>query len=265
MWKVLAMAAAVTAAIHSAQAADGELVIGTEGAYPPWSIADASGNVSGFDAEVGQLVCEKMGVKCRFVVQAFDGLIPALKARQIDAIISGMSITNERKKEIGFSKGYGDLPNFFVVQKTDDLAKIKDWESLIKALADKRVGVQSGTTHARYINKHLPDVDLKTYDTLDQMQIDLASGRVDVSFSDLSAADDFLAKPDGSSFQLIDVPIDSKSDETLGDAVGIGLRKDDTELKAKIDTALCAAIADGSVAKASQTWFKMDITHPCEP
>ncbi|MHC3941669.1 MULTISPECIES: transporter substrate-binding domain-containing protein [Paenochrobactrum] len=264
MWKVLALAAAFTASIHSAQAADGEIIIGTEGAYPPWSIADANGNVTGFDAEVGQAVCDKMEAKCRFVVQAFDGLIPALKAKQIDAIISGMSITNERKKEIGFSKGYGDLPNFFVVQKSDDLASITDWETLLKALADKRVGVQSGTTHALYINKYLPNVDLKTYDSLDQMQIDLASGRVDVSFSDLSAADDFLAKADGSAFQLINVPIDSKSDETLGDAVGIGLRKDDTDLKAKIDVALCAAIADGTIGKASVKWFKMDITHPCE-
>ena len=264
MWKNLALASIMAMGISTASAAGEELRIGTEGAYPPWSMADAQGNVTGYDADVGKLVCAKMAVKCTFVVQAFDGLIPALRAHQIDAIISGMSITNERKKEIAFSKGYGDVPNFFVAPKGSPVAALTDFDGLMKALADKRIGVQSGTTHARYIAKHLPDADLKTYDTLEQMQIDMASGRIDAFFSDVSAADDFLGKPDGAGFRRVEVRIDSASDETLGDAAGIGLRKEDSALKSKIDGALCAALADGSIGKASVTWFKMDISKPCK-
>lgn len=264
IWKQLALSAIMAMGISTAYAGGEELVIGTEGAYPPWSMSDAAGNVSGFDADVGQLVCDKMAVKCRFVVQAFDGLIPALNAKQIDAIVSGMSITEERKQQIAFSAGYGDLPNFFVAKQGTDLAAIKDFDAMMKALADKRIGVQGGTTHARYIAKNLPDVDLKSYDSLEQLQIDMASGRIDAFFSDVSAVDDFLGKAEGKPFQRIDVRIDSNSDATLGEAVGIGLRKDDVELKAKIDTALCALIAEGAIGKSSEKWFKMDITHPCK-
>ena len=129
--KSLLLATLFATGLTTAQAAEGELSIGTEGAYPPWSMADAVGNVTGFDADVGNLLCAKLEMKCQFVVQAFDGLIPALKAKRFDAIISGMSITEDRKKEINFSIGYAELANMFVAPKTSDLAGIKDFDSLI--------------------------------------------------------------------------------------------------------------------------------------
>ena len=262
--KILSLLVAVAAGIGHTSAAEGELAIGTEGAYPPWSMADAAGNVTGFDADVGNLLCEKLAVKCRFVVQAFDGLIPALKAKRFDVIISGMSITEDRRKEIDFSVGYAELANMFVAPKGSDLAGITDYDTLLKSLDGKKVGVQAGTTHAHYLEKNVPNADLKTYDTLDQMQIDLASGRVDTAFSDASAMEDFLAKPEGKDFQLVDVKIASSSDPTLGEGIGVGIAQENTELKARIDKALCELVADGSIGKASQTWFKTDISRPCK-
>ncbi|HVK90148.1 MAG TPA: transporter substrate-binding domain-containing protein [Mycoplana sp.] len=262
--KVLSLVAFLAAGMGGAYAAEGELSIGTEGAYPPWSMADAAGNVTGFDADVGNLLCAKLELKCNFVVQAFDGLIPALKAKRFDVIISGMSITEDRKKEISFSNGYAELANVFVAPKNSDLAGIHDFDTLIKALDGKKVGVQAGTTHAHYLEKNAPTADLKSYDTLDQMQIDLASGRIETAFSDVSALEDFLAKPDGKDFQMVDVKIASSSDPTLGEGVGVGIAQDNTELKAKIDTALCELVNDGSIGKASETWFKTDISRPCK-
>lgn len=206
--KILSLLAFLAAGMNSSFAGD-ELAIGTEGAYPPWSMADASGNVTGFDADVGALLCAKLNKKCHFVVQAFDGLIPALKAKRFDVIISGMSITAERKKEINFSVGYAELANMFVAPKDSDLAGIKDIDTLLKSLDGKKVGVQAGTTHAHFLEKRVPNADLKTYDTLDQMQIDLASGRIDTAFADASALQDFLDKPDGKTFQFVDVKIQS--------------------------------------------------------
>ncbi|WP_341487290.1 transporter substrate-binding domain-containing protein [Pararhizobium sp. A13] len=254
---------ALLALSNGAYAAEGELSIGTEGAYPPWSMADAAGNVTGFDADVGNLLCNKLEMKCHFVVQAFDGLIPALKAKRFDIIISGMSITQDRKKEIDFSVGYAELANMFLVPKTSDLAGIKDIDTLLKALDGKSIGVQAGTTHAHFIEKRVPTADLKTYDTLDQMQMDLASGRVDVAFADASALQDFLAKPEGKDFQFVDVKVQSKFDSSLGEGIGVGIAQENTALKAKIDTALCELVADGSIGKASQTWFKSDISRGC--
>ena len=244
-----------------ASAAEGELAIGTEGAYPPWSMADAAGNVTGFDADVGNLLCEKLAVKCRFVVQAFDGLIPALKAKRFDAIISGMSITEDRRKEIDFSVGYAELANMFVAPKGSDLAGITDYDTLLKSLDGKKVGVQAATTHAHFLEKNVPNADLKTYDTLDQMQIDLASGRIETAFADVSALQDFLAKPDGKDFQLVDVKILSTVDPTLGEGIGWH-RQGQHRTEAGIDKALYELVADGSIGKSSEKWFKMDISAP---
>ncbi|ARP64404.1 amino acid ABC transporter substrate-binding protein [Mesorhizobium sp. WSM1497] len=262
--KVLTLLACLAGSMGNALAAEGELSIGTEGAYPPWSMSDASGNVTGFDADVGALLCTKLAVTCHFVVQAFDGLIPALKAKRFDVIISGMSITADRKKEINFSVGYAELANMFVAAKGSDLAAITDVDTLLKSLDGKKVGVQAGTTHAHFLEKRAPNADLKTYDTLDQMQIDLASGRIDTAFADQSALQDFLDKPDGKNFQLVGVEIKSTYDPTLGEGIGVGIAQDNIELKAKIDKALCELIADGSVGKASEKWFKTDISRPCK-
>ena len=255
---------AVIATMATGAQAEGQLKIGTEGAYPPWSMADASGNVTGFDADVGNLLCAKLEKECVFVVQAFDGLIPALKANRFDLIISGMSITAERKKEINFSVGYAELANKFVVPKGSDLAGITDIPDLLAALDGRKVGVQAGTTHANFVTKLAPNADLRTYDTLDQMQIDLASGRIETAFADVSALQDFLKKPEGANFQFVDVNINSTYDATLGEGVGVGIPLENTELKAQIDTALCELVADGSIGKASQKWFEMDISRPCQ-
>lgn len=262
--KSLLLSTFFIAGLTGAQAAEGELSIGTEGEYPPWSMADSDGKVSGFDADVGNLLCAKLEMKCHFVVQAFDGLIPALKAKRFDIIISGMSITAERKKQINFSVGYAELANMFVVKKDSDLADIKDVETLLKSLDGRTVGAQAGTTHAHFMEKRASSAVLKTYDTLDQMQIDLASGRVEAAFADASALQDFLARPDGKDFQFIDVKIQSTFDPSLGEGIGIGIAQENTELKTRIDKALCELIADGSIGKASETWFKADISRPCQ-
>jgi octopine/nopaline transport system substrate-binding protein len=263
-FKTLLLAALLATGINTAHATEGELSIGTEGEYPPWSMADSAGNVTGFDADVGKLLCAKLDMKCHFVVQAFDGLIPALKAKRFDIIISGMSITAERKKQINFSVGYAELANMFVVKKGSDLAGAKDIETLLKSLAGRTVGVQAGTTHAHFMEKRAPSADLKSYDTLDQMQIDLASGRVEAAFADASALQDFLARPDGKDFQFIDIKVQSTFDPSLGEGIGVGIPQDNPELKARIDKALCELVADGSIGKASETWFKTDISRPCK-
>ena len=263
--KLISVAALLSLSMGiAAHAAEGELVIGTEGAYPPFSMADANGNVTGFDADVGNAVCEKLALKCRFVVQAFDGLIPALNAKRFDVIISGMSITEERGKQIDFSRSYGEFPNNFIAKKGTELADAKDIETLKADLSGLRVGVQGGTTHAAYVEKNMPDVQLMTYDTLDQMQIDLTSGRLDSAFADTSAQNDFLAKPEAADFQLVNVVIESSSDPTLGKGLGIGIRKDEGELKDKINAALCKLGENGKLTASSEQWFKMDISQKCK-
>ena len=82
-----------------------KIKIGTEGAYPPWNAKDASGNLIGFEVELANELCKIMGHECTIVEQDWDGMIPALLMRKFDAIMAGMSITDERLKTINFSQG----------------------------------------------------------------------------------------------------------------------------------------------------------------
>ncbi len=261
--KILSLVAVLATSALAAHA-EGVLSIGTEGEYPPWSMADADGNVTGFDADVGALLCAKLEMECNFVVQAFDGLIPALNANRFDVIISGMSITAERKNEIAFSVGYAEFPNRFVVSADSDLAGITDIPAFLAALDGRKVGTQAATTHANFIAKLAPNAVLLTYASLDQQWIDLASGRIETAFADATADQDFLDRPEGEGFVMSQVTIPSTYDATLGEGIGVGIRQDDTELKARIDQALCELIADGSIGVASEKWFNVDISRPCQ-
>ncbi len=128
-------------------AAADTIKIGTEGGYPPWSMVDAAGKVSGFDADIGAALCKELQSDCRFVVQAFDSLIPSLDAKRFDLIISGMSVTPERSKRITFSIPYAVEDAIFVLPRSSDLVSASSAEAIFAGLKGKTVGVQGGTTH----------------------------------------------------------------------------------------------------------------------
>lgn len=238
------------------------LKIGTEGGYPPWSMVDASGKVTGFDADVGHALCKKLDMKCRFVVQAFDSLIPALQAERFDLVISGMSVTAERAKVIAFSIPYATEDSAFVLPKNDALLKAADPKALMAGLAGKTVGVQSGTTQGAFLQKYAPDLKLKTYETQDQMQLDLSAGRLDATFSEVTPQSQFLDTAGKGKFALADAVVKSSADpEILGLGIGAGINHKNTELKAKVDKALCELIADGTIKASSTKWFGVDLSN----
>ena len=251
-------AALLSAAISAAPS----YKIGTEGGYPPWSMVDASGKVIGFDADVADALCSVLEADCRFVVQSFDSLIPSLDANRFDLIISGMSYTPERAKRINFSVPYAVEDAIFILPADSDLIAAPDSDAIFAGLAGKTIGVQGGTTHGAYLAKMAPEVSIKDYETLDQMQIDLDAGRLDGTFADLTSQQQFLNKMDNDAFALTDYIIKGSSDpETLGYGIAVGIHKDNAELKEKVDAALCSLIEDGTIKEASEKWFDIDIAN----
>src|SRR5690349_9043349 len=97
--------------------------IATEGAYEPWNFTGAGGKLEGFEIDLANELCTRMKVKCEIVAQDWDGIIPALQAKKYDAIMAGMSITEDRKKTIDFAGPYAAGPNGFLVAKDSTLAK----------------------------------------------------------------------------------------------------------------------------------------------
>ncbi len=274
---VSALALGAMMAVAAAGAANAKewktVRIASEGAYPPWNATDTSGKLTGFEVDLGNDLCKRMKVTCEFVAQDWDGIIPALQQGKYDAIMSAMTITDERKKVIDFSVPYGTEPSVFAVMADSPLAKslklgddrvdLNDQgkakpvlEKLADALKGKSVGVQVSTIQADFMDKHLPKVTMRTYDKIDNAGIDLSSGRVDAMLGDRSVVEAVVkATPDK---MIIVGP--NFIGGVIGEGMGVGLRKDTADLKAMFDKAIAEALKDGTVKKLSTQHFGYDIS-----
>ena len=251
------------------------VVIGMEGAYEPYNLTDPSGKIVGFEPDLAMDVCARIKVECKIIAQDWDGMIPGLQAGKFDVIMDGMSITDERKKQIDFSVPYASVPAALATAKASPLAKLagagklvnfdKDKaagaaaiKSLREALKGKTIGVQVSTTHATFVGDNLKDVaTIKEYKTTDERDLDLKSGRIDAVLDDATEIVAMLGKDDAKDFTEFG-PLMTGGDFGVG--VGMGIRKSDADLTAKFDKAIKAAFADGSIKKYSLKWFKIDTT-----
>jgi octopine/nopaline transport system substrate-binding protein len=278
-FKRLAMAALSLAILPTlAHAQDGKwstIRIATEGAYVPWNFTGAGGKLEGYEIDLANDLCTRMKAKCEIIGQDFDGLIPALNAKKFDAIMAGVSITEKRLQSIDFSRSYASVDNGILVAKDSDLQKAlgpnvrlnldaqqADAEKAVAAvraaLKGKSIGVQGSTTHAGFAERYFgKDVDVREYKTAEQHDLDLLTGRIDAVLADATALQGTLGKPE---FKDYTIAGPNFSGGVLGKGVGTGIRKEDKDLKALFDTAINAAIADGTIKRLSEKWFKVDVT-----
>ena len=245
--------------------------IGTEGAYPPWNSKDASGKLIGFEVELAWTLCRYIGQQCEIVEQDWDGMIPALIMRKFDAIMAGMSITDERKKAINFSQGYADEVASLAVMKGSNLegmqtseginltkksgAVKKDLKTITEALAGKTVCVQTATIHQNFLESgDVGKVNVRTYKTQDEVNLDLASGRCDAALAAAVAFSDYAEK----SGKPVVLTGPTFSGGAFGNGVGVGIRKDDTELLKKFNAAINKARKNGDISRIATKWFGFD-------
>ena len=248
----LAFAATVAfaAAIGVAQAQD-TLRIGTEGAYPPFNNLTPDGKLEGFDIDIANALCEEMKVKCEFVTQDWDGIIPALQAGKFDAIIASMSITAERAEKVDFTDKYYNTPPAIAAPKDTDIKGVTKED-----LAGKTIGVATSTTHFNYSEKTYTDSTLKGYPTSQEFLLDLANGRLDAVNDDISVLEGWLATPDGACCKLVGAitPVP----EIHGAGAGIAVRKGETELVQKFNAAIQAIRANGKYKAINDKYFSYD-------
>lgn len=234
----------------SAQAQE-KLRIGTEAAYKPFAYVLPSGELTGFDIDITKAMCAAMAADCEIINQSFDGLIPALNSKKIDAIIASMSITEDRLKAIDFAGPYYTTPALFIAAADSGL------ELTDAGLKRKTIGVQRGTTMANYVKATFPSARTQFYDTMDAATLDLGSGRVDAVFADSVVLEEFLATDQGKGFAALGEPVYDK--ELLGAGAGIGLRKGDDALKAKFNEALAKVIASGEYETINKKYLNVSI------
>mgnify|MGYP001450607446 FL=1 len=248
--------------------------IGTEGAYPPWNGTNAAGELEGAEIDLAADLCARMNAECELVAQDWDGIIPALQNGKYDAIIAGMSITAERMEVINFSQGYANEPASFSVLKSSPLAALgasgkvnmdalNDTSSALLAslketLNGNVVGVQGSTTHENFVKQVLGDsVTMKSYDTQQNMELDLAAGRIDAALCDQGSMEAFMETDGGKDVIFIGPGLGGGP---FGGGVGVGLRKADTDLLEMINKAIDEARADGTLAEHFTKWFGKDIS-----
>jgi len=258
-------------AILFTNAQAGSVKIGTEGAYPPWNAKDESGKLIGFEVELANWLCIYMKADCTIVEQDWDGMIPGLIMRKYDAIMAGMSITSERMKVINFSQGYADEVAQLAVMKGSSLegmdtpsginlslggSNVKSaLKTLTGALAGKTVCVQTATIHQNFLESgDVGSVTVRTYKTQDEVNLDLAAGRCDAALAAAVAFTDYAEK----SGKPVVLTGPTFSGGAFGNGVGVGIRKDDTDLLKAFNKAIDQARKSGKISELAIKWFGFD-------
>jgi lysine-arginine-ornithine-binding protein len=242
-------------AVGGAHAKDWSTIrIAVEGTYPPYNQLDSDGKVVGFDIDIANALCTEIKAKCSFVVQDWDGMIPALIARKFDAIISSMSITEERKQRVAFTGKYYNNPSRWIVRKGGK------WEFTRAGLANKTVGVPSNTIFDRYVTGEFGGSGIKIvrYAQQENVYLDLAAGRIDATVADpTTALAGFLKTPQGANFEFQGPPLMER--KYFGDGAAIATRKTDLDLRDKLDAGIMAIRANGKYEIIRKKYFDFDI------
>jgi lysine-arginine-ornithine-binding protein len=249
--KILVAALMVLGA--SASSAETRVIrIGTEAAYPPFASIAPDGAFVGFDIDIAHALCAAAKVECEIENYAFDGLIPGLNAKQFDAIIASMAITDERRKVVDFTDKYYVSPGRFVAHKDAGI------EISPAGLAGKAACVQGASIHESYFRASFPDVETRTYGTQQEAVLDLIAGRCDVLLGEaLSLGKDLLQTPEGADFTYVGASVSDP--RWYGEGAGIAVRKGDAELLALFNAAIRQIRADGTYARINDKYFDFDI------
>ncbi|WP_336786408.1 substrate-binding periplasmic protein [Paenibacillus sp. MMO-177] len=223
----------------------GVIKVGLMGTYAPYNFLNDNKEIDGFDADIAKEAAKRIGVKVEFAPQEFSGLIPSLQAGKIDAIISQVTITDERKQQIDFTQPYiTNQVKIIVKENNNSITKLEDFKG-------KNIGVGLGTNDESYLrNEVLPKVGsfkIKTYDDVITSLQDLNAGRIDATINNLYALKPIVDK---NGFKIKAVGDAIKSDQA-----GIAVRKNNPEFLAALDKALTDMKADGTYKAIFKKWF----------
>lgn len=240
--KKLLLPLALTAFVVASPAMSETVRIGTEGAYAPYNYVDDSGKLAGYEIDLGNALCAEAGLTCEFVANEWDSIIPNLVAGNYDAIMAGMSITDERKETINFSEGYYPVePSLYAAAAGEEFDLVN--------LSGKKIGVQGATIQAAFAEeKYGANNTILSFESFDQSVADLSAGNLDILLADGDPLKPVVEASNGALAFVGD-------GELLGGPVAIGLRKGDAELTDKLNAAIAALKSNGTIDKLIKEYF----------
>jgi polar amino acid transport system substrate-binding protein len=234
MMKKLIITTATAALLGSMAMAQDVVRLGTEGAYPPYNFINDAGEVDGFERELGDELCARAELNCTWVTNDWDSIIPNLVSGNYDAIIAGMSITEERKEVIDFSDPYTQPdPSAFLAMSEVDLDNAV-------------IAAQSGTIQASHVTG-MEGATLLEFATPDETISAVRNGEADAVLADKAFLEPIAETDAELSFAGEDV--------LIGGGIGLGVRQSDTELRDTFSAAIQSMKDDGSLNALITKWL----------
>jgi octopine/nopaline transport system substrate-binding protein len=273
MKRAIGLALLLLGACTGAKRDSAELVIGTEGAYPPWNFTRADGSLAGFEPDYLQDLCARLHRVCRMVAMDWDGMIGALQTGKIDLIADAVQITPERSAVLAFGRPYALTTGVLATLRGGALAGLPDRGATLDidrpgpvlnamtgrlraGLAGKVIGVELSGAFDTYLTQTIgPDVSIRYYRTMGERDLDLINGRIDGTLEDESYIRPLLATRDGASLVTAGPRLIGGS---LGRGEALAFRPGDKALRADFDRVIGQTLADGTVHRLGLKWFRMD-------
>ena len=225
-----------------------KIVVGLDDHFPPMGFRDDKINIVGFDVDMAKEAAKRLGMEVEFKPIDWNSKEAELNGKRIDMLWNGLTITEKRKENILFSNAYMENKQIIVVAAKSPL-KTK------ASLAGKVVGVQDGSSSIEAVEKEAAVAksfkELKKYPDNVAALMDLKAGRIDALVVDEIVGRYYIAKKVGDYAVL--------SENFGSEEYGVGMRKDDKDLQAKLQKALDEMKKDGTSAKISQQWFGANI------
>lgn len=276
---ISAVAAALFALGASASAKEWKAVkIGVEGAFPPWNMIGPDGKLAGYDIDLSADLCKRAKVECELIVGEWTSLIPSLNAGKFDLVLT-LGINEARKKVVDFTIPYASGVATFLIAKNGPVAQmpmtgerlnLNDKDKADPVMADirrmvkgKTIGVVQSTSQEQLIRAYFgSDVEIRTYKASPERDLDLRAGRIDAGFDSGVYGTSTLQKPENQDLAMTGPLIKGAM---LATEVALGMRKDETDLKAIFDKAIREATEDGTIRALSVKWSKLDLSPSLPP
>lgn len=233
---------------HLAQIKEsGKIIIAMEGQWAPWTYHDESGELVGFDTEVGKAIADKLGVEAEFVEGEWDGLFTGLDGGRYDVIINGVEITKERSEKYDFTTPYAYIRTGLVVsQDNTDITVFED-------LAGKQTSNSLGSTYADLAQEY--GATVQNVETLSETIDMVLSGRVDATLNAEVSFYDYLGEHPDAPIKIV-----ALTEEASKVSIPLVKGENNDSLRAAIDGAIAELAADGTLSKLSNKYFGSDIT-----
>lgn len=227
--------------------------VAIEGAYPPFNFIDpASNELQGFEVDLLRSLCEAMQARCEPVQHEWDGIVKGLINGEYDAIMSSLEITEKRQKRIAFSDPYYRIPAVFI-----GLKEVAPGAVTPGALAGRRIGTIERSDHETYLKTYYTDSEIVPYAKAEEANLDLVVGRLDAVFADQRLLTKFLESREGECCHVLgNAPAEPAYRR---ETYGIGLRKDDGDLRERFNRAIAQVKADGTYDRIRARYFSFDI------